>query len=265
LQAIALCQHGVQSITVLEVATRALNSISNTAVGEPTVIAWSLDQPILAAGDSSGNLLLYNMRVRRTIPVVGKHTGAILSAAWSMDGSIALGGDDCMVTVSSSEGDTKDSAELNTVPVQIAFARQKTDTPSAARKATTLTVNMGRASVLLMDMANAAEKPFELTFQDRYGPIEQFAWFGDGYLALGFRGGFVTVISTHKRELGSEIFTTPLQRDPVKHMAVSDKLMQLAVAGSSTVRLLDLQAALVSKSAPPVRPRAVAGRGTARF
>jgi hypothetical protein len=49
------------------------------------------------------------------------------------------------------------------------------------------------------------EKPLELAFQDYYGAIMKHIWFGDGYIMLAFKAGYIVVVSSHSKELSEEI------------------------------------------------------------
>jgi hypothetical protein len=49
------------------------------------------------------------------------------------------------------------------------------------------------------------EKPLELAFQDYYGSIMKHVWFGDGYIMLAFKAGYIVVVSSHSKELSEEI------------------------------------------------------------
>ena len=46
------------------------------------------------------------------------------------------------------------------------------------------------------------ENPIELAFQQRYGNIIAYKWYGDGYIMIGFSHGFFVVVSTHMKEIG---------------------------------------------------------------
>jgi WD repeat-containing protein 19 len=49
------------------------------------------------------------------------------------------------------------------------------------------------------------DRPIELAFLDTYGPIVKHAWFGDGYILLGFKAGYVVVVSSHTNEISEEV------------------------------------------------------------
>lgn len=49
---------------------------------------------------------------------------------------------------------------------------------------------------------NDPENPIELAFQQRYGNIQDYKWYGDGYIMIGFSQGYFVVISTHMKEIG---------------------------------------------------------------
>ena len=46
---------------------------------------------------------------------------------------------------------------------------------------------------------------FEIVFESKYGKINGYKIFGDGYLVLGFTEGYVAHISTHLSEMQNEI------------------------------------------------------------
>jgi WD repeat-containing protein 19 len=45
----------------------------------------------LALGTIKGDVLLYNHRTARKVPIQGLHSKAILTGGWSDDGNLALG------------------------------------------------------------------------------------------------------------------------------------------------------------------------------
>ena len=59
----------------------------------------------------------------------------------------------------------------------------------------TLSINMGRKSIYLFNLSDK-DNPIELAFQQKYGDINTYTWFGDGYIMLAFNEGYFVVIST---------------------------------------------------------------------
>ena len=48
---------------------------------------------------------------------------------------------------------------------------------------------VGRRTLVLMNI-NDVDNPVELAFQPSYGSISTYRWFGDGYILIGFSGGY---------------------------------------------------------------------------
>ena len=38
----------------------------------------------------------------------------------------------------------------------------------------------------------------------KYGTIKSYAWFGDGYLVVGFSQGYIVIISSQMREMSED-------------------------------------------------------------
>ena len=51
-------------------------------------------------GTAKGNLILYNHKIGRKMPILGKHSRKIICGCWSLDSNLALGGGDDSLTVS---------------------------------------------------------------------------------------------------------------------------------------------------------------------
>jgi WD repeat-containing protein 19 len=64
-----------------------------------------------------------------------------------------------------------------------------------------VSVNVGKQTLFLFNI-NDPDNPIELAFQQRYGMIVSYKWFGDGYILIGFAQGYFVVISTHMKEIG---------------------------------------------------------------
>lgn len=57
--------------------------------------------------------------------------------------------------------------------------------------------------------------------------------FGDGYILLGFSGGFFVVISTHLKEIGQELFQAKNHKDSLTDIAISISLSKAASCGDN--------------------------------
>jgi WD repeat-containing protein 19 len=89
---------------------------------------------------------------------------------------------------------------------------------------------VGKKTLMLIDLLEP-HNPINLQFQTRYGSIVGYEWFGDGYIAVAFDGGFVITISTHVSEIGSEIFSVQDHTSYLSSLAVNKSVDKLATAG----------------------------------
>lgn len=91
---------------------------------------------------------------------------------------------------------------------------------------------VGRRTLILININNA-ENPLELAFQQSYGNITTYRWFGDGYILIGFSGGYCIAISTHVKEIGQELFQIRNHRDMISSISVCPLLNRAACAGDN--------------------------------
>ncbi|KZS07049.1 Outer segment 6 [Daphnia magna] len=209
-----------------------------TGLRDPlSFMAWGKNGLFIAIGTSKGNVLLYNQRAGRKIPILGKHSKKILSGAWSSDNLLALGSEDKTLSISTLEGDTVHSASLRSEPSQIQFSEMKEDERSSSES--TISAVVGRRTLILININNA-ENPLELAFQQSYGNITTYRWFGDGYILIGFSGGYCIAISTHVKEIGQELFQIRNHRDMISSISVCPLLNRAACAGDNNARIYDL-------------------------
>jgi WD repeat-containing protein 19 len=69
---------------------RSLTNVDTNMKGL-NCIAWNSTSEVLAVGTLKGNLLLYNRRTLKKVPVLGKHSKAIVCASWSPENILACG------------------------------------------------------------------------------------------------------------------------------------------------------------------------------
>ncbi|XP_064636625.1 WD repeat-containing protein 19-like isoform X3 [Lineus longissimus] len=203
-----------------------------------TFLLWSKVGTQLAIGTAKGNLLIYNHQTSRKVPILGKHTKKITCGAWSTQNLLALGSDDHAITISNADGDTVRQTTVRASPSDIQFSEMKGDERSAMGE-NTVSVVIGRKTLFLYNM-NDPENPIELAFQQRYGNIVAYKWYGDGYIMIGFSQGYFVVISTHMREIGQELFQARNHKDSLTSIAVSLSLNKAASCGDNCIKIHDL-------------------------
>lgn len=201
-------------------------------------ILWSKTASLLAVGTAKGNLLIYNQQTSRKIPVLGKHTKRITCGCWSSQNLLALGSEDRNVTVSNHEGDTIRQTQVRSDPTDVQFSVMKTD-ERASPGESTVSVVVGRKTLFLFNL-NDPDNPIELAFQQRYGTIIAYRWYGDGYIMIGFSQGYFVVISTHIREIGQELFQAHNHKDSLTSIAISQSLNKAASCGDNCIKIHDL-------------------------
>ncbi|MFT7807501.1 WD repeat-containing protein 19 [Arapaima gigas] len=201
-------------------------------------ILWSKIGSLLAVGTSKGNLLIYNQQTSRKIPVLGKHSKKITCGCWSSQNLLALGGEDKVVTISNHEGDTIRQTSVRSDPGDVQFSVMKTD-ERASPGESTVSVVVGKKTLFLFNL-NDPDNPIELAFQQRYGTIIAYRWYGDGYIMIGFSQGYFVVISTHIREIGQELFQAHNHKDSLTSIAISQSLNKAASCGDNCIKIHDL-------------------------
>ncbi|NXK78082.1 WDR19 protein, partial [Amazona guildingii] len=201
-------------------------------------LLWSRVGTLLAIGTSKGNLLIYNRQTSRKIPVLGKHTKRITCGCWSTENLLALGGEDKVITLSNQEGDTIRQTSVSSDPSDMQFSVMKTDERMSTREST-VSVVVGKKTLFLFNL-NDPDNPIDLKFQQAYGNIVSYRWYGDGYIMIGFSRGYFVVISTHIREIGQEIFQAHNHKDNLSSIAISQSLNKAASCGDSCIKIHDL-------------------------
>ena len=254
-QSFIVLQTMVDRLALIELApVRALTYI-DSGLRDPTMAKWSLTGPsTLAVGSSGGALLLFRRDSRKKIPIVGKAAAAITSGAWSLDGRLAIGSTDGVLSVSTADGDEVDALDLAGPPTGVAFATRApgeggaggndNNSATANLQAPTASAVVAGKSVILFT-PGASGTPIELAFQPQYGAIVGARWFGNGYLAVAFTEGHVAVVSTASREVQREVLASSQLLGAgvaLNALAVSDASSRLAIAGGSLIRFVDARA-----------------------
>ncbi len=106
-----------------------------------------------------------------------------------------------MLTISNENGDTIRQTSLREFPEIIRFSDRKQDVRSSLAEGT-VSLILGKKVMFLFSIDDP-DNPIELAFQNKYGEIVNYQWYGDGYIMIGFSLGYLIVISTHAKEIGT--------------------------------------------------------------
>ncbi|XP_004642695.2 WD repeat-containing protein 19 isoform X2 [Octodon degus] len=218
--------------------TNKTSQLDNGMRDHMSFLLWSKIGNFLAVGTVKGNLLIYNHQTSRKIPVIGKHTKKITCGCWNAENLLGLGSEDKMITVSNQEGDTIRQMQVSAEPSDMQFSTVKTDDQTSATE-NTISVVTGRKTLFLFYL-NDPDSSMYMEFQQCYGNIVCYSWYGDGYIMIGFSRGIFVVISTHKQEIGQEIFQARGHKDNLTSIAVSQTLNKAASCGDNCIKIHDL-------------------------
>ncbi|XP_049780005.1 WD repeat-containing protein 19 isoform X1 [Schistocerca cancellata] len=200
-------------------------------------IIWAKKGSLVAVGTSRGNLAIYNHSTAKRVPILGKHNKRISCGSWSAEGLLALGSEDRSLSISNNEGDTLKMISLRAEPSDIQFSEMKMDERLGSENTVSLLV--GKRTLFLYNLHDP-DNPVELAFQQRYGHVVTYKWFGDGYILLGFSAGYFVAISTHIKEVGQELFQVKNHRDNLNDIALCRCIGKVASCGDNTVKVHDV-------------------------
>ncbi|KAJ8943661.1 hypothetical protein NQ318_005663 [Aromia moschata] len=219
-------------------ANAAKKNVIDTGLKDSmTCLIWAKGSPILAVGTAKGNVSIYNHNTAKRVPIIGKHTKRITCGAWNNNNLLALGSDDKTVSVSNIDGDTLRVVNLRAEPSEVQFSEMKMDERVGGEN--TISLLVGRKTLYLYNLLDP-ENPIELAFQQHYGTIVNYKWFGDGYILIGFNAGFFIAISTHIREVGQELFQVKNHKNSLTDIAICEVIGKAASCGDNTVKVHDL-------------------------
>nr|XP_002124215.1 WD repeat-containing protein 19-like [Ciona intestinalis] len=213
--------------------------IDSGAKDAHTLLCWSRTDLHLAIGTAKGNLILYDHKVGRKVPIIGKHTRKIVCGHWSAQNLLALGGTDNGITISDVNGKTLHSFSVRDQPSLLRFSEMKRSVKNEPGE-NTVSLVVGKKTLYFFKMYDP-DNIIELAFQPRYGKIEAYHWYGDGYIMIGFSNGFFVVISTHAKEIGQELFQVRNHHDYLSSIAISPVLNYAASCGDTNIRIHDLR------------------------
>ena len=113
-------------------------------------------------------------------------------------------------------------------------------TEERSHKQTTICTVLNQKTILIHDITKDSGGQTELMFEDKYGKIIDYQFFGDGYLIVGFSEGYYCHVSTHTKEMKDEIKSERIFNAPLEAIAVNNPYYKLALAGENKVKIFGL-------------------------
>ncbi|ORY49888.1 WD repeat-containing protein 19 [Rhizoclosmatium globosum] len=200
--------------------------------------AWNQTSDVLAVASTKGNLLLLNRKTSKKIPVLGKHSKAIVGLIWNKDDVLACASLDGTFTLSNIDGDTIFQMGLKGEPSKLQWSTMRSPTADSP-PCPVLSIVLSNKTIFFHSMANP-DAPIELAFQSKYGSIVTYEWFGEGFLMIGFSSGYFIVVSTNMNEIGQEVFQSHNFKDCLNDVRISPALEKAATAGDGCIKVHEL-------------------------
>ena len=144
-----------------------------------------------------------------------------------------------MLTISNENGDTIRQTTLRDQPFMVKFSDRKQDVRSQLLEGT-VSLILNKKVVYLFSIDDP-DNPIELAFQSKYGEVVNYQWYGDGYIMIGFSLGYLIVISTHSKEIGTELFQLRTHKNYLADVSVSRSLNKAASCGDNCIKTYGLQ------------------------
>jgi WD repeat-containing protein 19 len=202
---------------------------------KPTCIRWAKNHPTLSIGTEKGLIYYYNKKSDKIYPVSLNHTKAVISADWNDEGNLVTGDENKSLSVTNRVGEPLlQNAVLKADPKMVKWARQKTS--ESKNSFTTISTVLNNKTILIYDVKKKSN-PIELALDSDYGDIVTYQWFGDGYIAIGFSKGFISVISTHMNEIKNEVHSMQPFKFGLDDLHACEENNRLAVAGENTIKI----------------------------
>lgn len=154
--------------------------------------------------------------------MLGTHSKKIVCAKWSRDAVLAFGTIEEQISLNTKTGETLRHLQLRGNPSDLQFGFIKEDQTSSVTTDNAISCIVGDRTLYLLKYDDpAATSPMELGFQARYGNILSHFWHGDGYIVVIFVGGFIVLLSSHYKEIGTELVLCEMKEDIVRHAVLN--------------------------------------------
>lgn len=179
----------------------------------------------------------YNKKTDKIYPLSFNHNKAVTTADWNDEGNLATGDENSSLSVTNKQGEPiLQNATLKSDPKMIKWARQKTN--DNKNSYTTISTVLNNRTILIYDIKKKSN-PIELALDSDYGNIVTYQWFGDGYIAIGFSKGYISIISTHMNEIKNEVHSMQPFKTGLDDLCVCEEVNRIAIAGENSVKIYD--------------------------
>jgi WD repeat-containing protein 19 len=240
--ALAVAVEGSEVVTLWDKSSRETKSLKTGLKDGVSVLTWQPDGPKLGIGGKKGHLVIYDHSTKQKKLMENRHSKRILTACWSQSNLLALGSEDKKISVCREDGTIVENQGFKEVAAHMMFAEKAATSKGVAHNSEkVLSMNLVK-TVYLFDL-DERDHPTELAFQPKYGKINVFRWFADGYMMLGFSEGYFVVISTNASHIGQELNSAQLFKsadNTVTAIEYCAKLQRVAVAGENAVKVFQI-------------------------
>jgi WD repeat-containing protein 19 len=236
---LAVIQEQCSIVTIINVYTKKTMDIDidKNNKDKPSCIRWGKNHPTLGIGTEKGLIYYFNKKSDKIYPVSLNHTKAVISADWNDEGNLVTGDENKSLSVTNKVGEPiLQNVTIKADPKMIKWARQKTT--DSKNSYTTLSTLLNNKTILIYDVKRKSN-PIELALDSDYGDIVTYQWFGDGYIAIGFSKGYISVISTHITEVKNEIHSMQPFKFGLDDLSVCEENNRVAVAGENTIKIFN--------------------------
>lgn len=236
---LAVLQKGESYVQLWHLATKQME-VLETNNKDCSWLGWSPAGPQLAVGSGKGNLVIYNKRTLKKEPIIGKHTKRICCGAWSEQNLLALGGEDKIISLSSSDGDNRETAMVKSEPSTVKFSNE-----NCPRNPNTFSVVVGGAKLLIHSPSTGDQGEnqvsVELAFQAKYQNIRDHVWIPGGFILVGFETGYVVVISAERADQIDELSHYRYHTRQLDTLAAHFDQKKLATAGDGQLKMISMK------------------------
>lgn len=163
---------------------------------------WSPSGDQLAIVNNKGNLLLFNRKLGKKIPIMGKHTRAIVDLMWANEETLICAAEDQQASISNSSGDTVAMIPVPGIPSQLQVHRLQWTKNDVNSEETAVSVVINQTMLYVLDIKKE-KPPIELNLPTKYGNLVAYCWAKPDVVVTLFSTGVLLSLSITSQEQDS--------------------------------------------------------------